>query len=130
MDDSTILKQSKKYEKPMVAFLRDIVAIPSESGRERRVVQRIKREMTKLRCFDRVWTDPMGNLLARVGRGPRLIAIDAHVDTVGIGDPAEWKHDRICLSRLGRMDGRNHQAGDPPCAMVHFAARICVGVKA
>ena len=92
MDYSTILKQSKKYQKQMVSFLREIVAIPSESGQERRVIERIRREMNKLRCFDRVWTDPMGNLLARIGRGPRLIAIDAHVDTVGVGDPTEWKH--------------------------------------
>ncbi len=93
MNHSAILKQSKKYEKQMVAFLREIVAIPSESGQERRVIERIRREMNKLRCFDRVWTDPMGNLLARIGQGPRLIAIDAHVDTVGVGDPSEWKHD-------------------------------------
>ncbi|MCZ6655397.1 MAG: YgeY family selenium metabolism-linked hydrolase [Planctomycetota bacterium] len=93
MNRSAILKQSKKYENKMVAFLREIVAIPSESGQERRVIERIRREMNKLRCFDRVWTDPMGNLLARIGQGPRLIAIDAHVDTVGVGDPSEWKHD-------------------------------------
>ncbi|MCH8807860.1 MAG: YgeY family selenium metabolism-linked hydrolase [Planctomycetes bacterium] len=77
----------------MVKLLRRLVSIPSESGQERRVIERIRREMNKLRCFDRVWTDPMGNLLARIGRGPRLIAIDAHVDTVGVGDRAAWKHD-------------------------------------
>ena len=93
MNHSAILKQSKKYQKKMVAFLREIVAIPSESGQERRVIERIRREMNKLRCFDHVWTDPMGNLLACIGQGPRLIAIDAHVDTVGVGDPSEWKHD-------------------------------------
>ena len=25
--------------------------------------------------------------------GPRVIAMDSHVDTVGVGDPAAWEHD-------------------------------------
>jgi putative selenium metabolism hydrolase len=31
--------------------------------------------------------------LATIGKGPRIIAIDAHVDTVGVGNPDEWQHD-------------------------------------
>ena len=37
-----ILKEAKKHKGSMVAFLRDMVAIPSESGRERGIIQRIK----------------------------------------------------------------------------------------
>jgi len=92
-DFSAIHARARHYRKDMVAFLREIVAIPSESTRERRVIQRIRAELHRTRGYDRVWTDTMGNLLARLGRGPRLIAIDAHVDTVGLGDPAEWRHD-------------------------------------
>lgn len=87
-----INKLAKKYEPEMVSFLRDIVAIPSTSGKEERVIARIRQEMEKTGAFDRIWTDPMGNLLGQVGTGPRLIAIDAHIDTVDIGNPAEWKH--------------------------------------
>jgi putative selenium metabolism hydrolase len=87
------MKQAAAHRERMIRFLREIVAIPSPTGQERRVVERIRREMLRAKCFDRVWTDPLGNLLARIGRGPRLIAIDAHVDTVGLGDPAEWRHD-------------------------------------
>jgi putative selenium metabolism hydrolase len=90
---STIVSRAKRFETPMVSFLRDIVAIPSESGQERRVIARIRAELQRTKAYDRIWTDPMGNLLAKVGRGKRLIAIDAHVDTVGLGDPAEWRHD-------------------------------------
>ena len=88
-----LVKRAKAYEPQMVSFLRDIIAIPSPSGGEKKVVERIRREMKKLRCFDRIATDGMGNLLAWAGKGPRLIAIDAHIDTVGVGDPSEWKHD-------------------------------------
>ncbi len=90
---ASVLQQAKKYEKPMVSFLRDIVAIPSQTGIEGRVIERIRKEIKKVGAFDKVWTDKFGNLLAQIGKGPRLIAIDAHVDTVGVGDPAEWKHD-------------------------------------
>ncbi|MCK4659784.1 MAG: YgeY family selenium metabolism-linked hydrolase [Phycisphaerae bacterium] len=92
-NSKAILARAKKYEKPMVSFLRDIIAIPSESGQERKVIQRIKREMKTLGAFDRVYTDKMGNLFGRIGCGRKVIAIDAHVDTVGIGDPGEWAHD-------------------------------------
>ncbi len=28
-----------------------------------------------------------------IGNGRRLIAMDAHVDTVGVGDPDQWEYD-------------------------------------
>ncbi len=92
-EPQTVLREARRHEKAMVRFLREIVAIPSQTGIEGRVVARIRRELQRVGAFDRIWTDPFGNLLARMGRGRRLIAIDAHVDTVGIGDPAEWRHD-------------------------------------
>jgi putative selenium metabolism hydrolase len=96
MKGSPTLKAAKKYEKQMVRFLRDMVAIPSESTEEGDVIRRIQREMKEVDPFDRVWTDKLGNLLGQVGKpgkGKKLIAIDAHVDTVGVGDRSEWKHD-------------------------------------
>lgn len=77
----------------MVSFLRDIVRIPSLSNQEGPVIERIRAELEDTRAYDRVWVDGMGNLLAQIGSGPRLIAIDAHVDTVGLGNRSEWKHD-------------------------------------
>jgi putative selenium metabolism hydrolase len=93
MKHSEIVALAKKYEQPMVRFLRDLVAIEGYSGTERKVIERIKAEVKKLKSADKVWTDGLGNLLVQVGKGPRLIAIDAHVDTVGVGNPDEWKHD-------------------------------------
>ena len=45
------LAQAKKYEKQMVAFLRDMIAIPSESGQERPVIERIKQEMKAVKAL-------------------------------------------------------------------------------
>lgn len=93
IDFSSVLRRARGYEKPMVSFLREIVAIPSQTGIEGEVVERIRKELRRVDSFDRIWTDKFGNLFAQIGKGPRLVAIDAHVDTVGVGNPAEWKHD-------------------------------------
>ncbi|HCX78590.1 MAG TPA: YgeY family selenium metabolism-linked hydrolase, partial [Firmicutes bacterium] len=87
-----IQERARDYEGAMVSFLRDLIAIPSESCQEGDVVQRIREEMERV-GFDEVKIDPMGNILGRIGSGPRVIALDAHVDTVGIGDSEEWEVD-------------------------------------
>ncbi len=112
----------------MVRFLRDLIAIPSESAEEGEVIARIRREMEATGAFDRIWTDKMGNLLGMVGRpgkGKMLLAIDAHVDTVGIGDRAEWKHDPYRGKvEAGKVWGRG--AGDQEGAIpaMVYAAKI------
>jgi putative selenium metabolism hydrolase len=35
----------------------------------------------------------MGNIMGRIGDGPRTIVFDSHIDTVGVGDPEEWQWD-------------------------------------
>ncbi len=81
-----------RYEPDMTRFLRDMIRIPSESCRERDVVLRIKQEMERV-GFDRVQIDPMGNILGYIGTGRHLIAMDAHIDTVGVGNPDNWDFD-------------------------------------
>ncbi|MFZ5428380.1 MAG: YgeY family selenium metabolism-linked hydrolase [Thermodesulfobacteriota bacterium] len=76
----------------MTRFLRDMIRIPSESCKEEGVIRRIKAEMEAV-GFDRVDIDPMGNVLGFIGTGPRLIAFDAHVDTVGVGNRSNWMFD-------------------------------------
>ena len=92
MDFNKINELSKKYEPQMTRFLRDMIAIPSESCQEEGVVKRIKEEMEKV-GYDRVEIDKMGNVIGYLGNGPRLIAFDAHIDTVGIGERANWEFD-------------------------------------
>lgn len=75
-----------------VDFLRDLVTLPSPSRGERLVCERVVRELENLGYHD-VHIDEMGNVLGRFGTGPRVIAFDAHVDTVGITNPTRWKYD-------------------------------------
>ncbi|HHD56095.1 MAG TPA: YgeY family selenium metabolism-linked hydrolase [Desulfobulbaceae bacterium] len=92
IDFAEINKLAQAYQPEMTKFLRDMVAIPSESCDEEKVILRIKEEMEKV-GFDKIEIDPMGNILGYIGSGPRLIAFDAHIDTVGIGAAANWKFD-------------------------------------
>lgn len=83
---------SEKYKTDMTRFLRDMIRIPSESGHEEAVARRVKEEMEKV-GFDRVEFDGMGNVIGYIGQGRRLIAFDAHIDTVGVGNRANWAFD-------------------------------------
>lgn len=76
----------------MSEFLRDLIAIPGESAEEKEVIRRIKKEMLDL-DFDEVEIDPMGNILGFMGDGDKIIAYDAHIDTVGIGNKDNWSFD-------------------------------------
>jgi putative selenium metabolism hydrolase len=87
-----ILKKAESYSVDMTRFLRDMIEIPSESTKEKDVILRIKQEMEKV-GFDKVQIDPMGNILGYIGHGKHLIAMDAHIDTVGIGDIKNWTFD-------------------------------------
>ena len=92
IDFQKVLEKSEDYQAQMSAFLRDMIAIPSESCEEEKVIQRIKQEMEAV-GFDRVEIDPMGNVLGYIGSGSHLIAMDAHIDTVGVGNRENWSHD-------------------------------------
>lgn len=92
MDYSAIKKAAEAYEKDMTAFLRELVAIPSESAEEEGVAKRIVQEMEKL-GFDEAFTDPMGNVHGVMGTGERIIAFDGHIDTVGLGEITNWTFD-------------------------------------
>jgi putative selenium metabolism hydrolase len=87
-----IAAAAQGYEEDIVAFLRDLIAIPAESSHEGPVIQRIRQEMEKA-GFDEIRIDAMGNILGRIGSGKTVIMMDSHTDTVGIGDPKEWHWD-------------------------------------
>jgi putative selenium metabolism hydrolase len=108
----------------MVRFLRDMIAIPSESTEERAVVERVAAEMASL-GFDEVTVDGLGNVLGRVGDGPRVIAIDGHLDTVGVGDPGTWTRDPYRgEERDGIVFGRGASDQEAGLAAAVYGARI------
>ncbi len=109
MNFDAIKEVARGYSGAMTRFLRDMIAIPSESCQEEGVVNRIRREMEAVGCFDKVEIDGLGNVIGWMGEGDRIIAIDSHIDTVGVGnrnnwesDPYEgWENDTVIYGRGG-----------------------------
>lgn len=101
-----------------------MVALPSESCQEQQVIERIRQEMVAV-GFDRVEIDPMGNILGYIGSGKHLIAMDAHIDTVGVGNRDNWR----CDPYLGYEDdqvicGRGASDQEGGMAAMVYAGRI------
>ncbi len=118
-----ILETAKKNEKEVAQFLRDIIAIKSVSSQEGKVVDRIKQEMEKI-GYDEVIIDGMGNILGRIGNGKHIIAMDAHIDTVDVGNPENWTVDPF----IGAMkDGIIYGRG--ACDMKGAMASLVYGGK-
>ena len=91
-DYEAIKKAAESYKDDMVRFLRAMISHPSESCEEKEVVACIRAEMEKL-GFDKVEVDGLGNVIGWMGEGEKIIAIDSHIDTVGIGNRENWTAD-------------------------------------
>ncbi|MBU1707153.1 M20/M25/M40 family metallo-hydrolase, partial [bacterium] len=89
-DFNRIRAWAERQQDACAKFLADIVAIPSISRNEEKVVQRITQEM-KAVGFDSVEIDDFGNVIGRIGKGKHVIAFDAHIDTVDVGAPELWE---------------------------------------
>lgn len=121
---SAIAERADRYTDDMVQFLRDMIAIPSESGDEERVVRRAAEEMERA-GFDEVKIDGFGNVLGRVGSGKTIIALDAHLDTVGIGDRSTFRFDPYAgVVENGIIFGRGASDQEGGMAAAVHGARI------
>ena len=123
-DSAKILELARRGERELVDFLVDVVAIPSPSGKEGPVTARIAEEMRRL-GYDEARIDGLGNVIGRVGNGPRVVAFDAHVDTVEAGDRAQWSFDpfqpRVSEGKVWGRGAADQKGG--LASMVH-AGRI------
>lgn len=96
MVDAAIISKIKarvaEQRGEIITFLKELCAIPSYDSQIRAVGERAEAEMKKL-GFDEVWWDRMGNIVGRIGDGPKKLLYDSHIDTVGIGAIEEWEWD-------------------------------------
>ncbi len=101
-----ILGKAQRLESEVAAFLCDLVAIPSTSGKEGPAIARIQQEMEKV-GFHEIRRDALGNLMGRIGHGPRVLAIDGHCDVVDVGNPALWETSPFePVTKDGKIYGR------------------------
>lgn len=89
---AAIHEELARHRETMIQFLRELVAIPSYDSQIGPVCEAIGARLADL-GFDDVRYDAMGNILGRIGQGPRTLLYDSHVDTVGVADLAQWQWD-------------------------------------
>jgi putative selenium metabolism hydrolase len=78
-----------KYKDYTANNLSKLVQIKSLSMQEKDVQCELKRQMEEA-GFDEVRIDGLGNVIGRIGKGSRILAIDAHMDTVDLGNIENW----------------------------------------
>jgi succinyl-diaminopimelate desuccinylase len=107
-----------------IDFARDLVRIPSISGDEGAVAERVMSEFKLLR-FDETWTDEIGNVFARLkgtGNGPAIL-LSSHLDVVDAGDRSEWEHPPFDgLIAENHLHGRGAVDCKGPLALQTYAA--------
>ena len=84
-----VLLLAEKYRNDTAQNLARLVRIKSLTGGEKEMAAELKKQM-KDAGFDRVRLDGLGSVLGSVGKGKRLLAFDAHIDTVDQGNLDNW----------------------------------------
>jgi putative selenium metabolism hydrolase len=90
--EKEIRAKAEEYRDYTATLLSEMVKIKSYSSEEEAVCRKIK-EMCEEAGFDEVYFDGLGSVIGRVGSGPKILAFDAHIDTVTTGDLSAWKKD-------------------------------------
>lgn len=119
-----VQRRARELEGPVSNFLSDLVRIRSLSGEEGAVADRIAREMRDV-GLEGVRVDPFGNVSGGLGGSGPLLAFDAHVDTVDVGNRDAWEDDPFSGAiRDGCVWGRGASDQKAGMAAVVYAARV------
>ncbi|MCX7788632.1 MAG: YgeY family selenium metabolism-linked hydrolase, partial [Spirochaetes bacterium] len=119
-----VQKLAEQYAPLTAEYLSRIIRIPSYSGEEEGAIRELEHLCRTLE-FDEVRIDGLGNLIARIGSGQQKLVIDAHIDTVGVGDRSQWKEDPFSGSiRDGLVYGRGASDQKGGAAAMLTAGRI------
>lgn len=89
-----IYNLAEKYKNYTAKNLSEMVKIKSLSMGEKEVQQELKKQMLEA-GFDEVKIDGLGNVIGRIGNGKKILAIDAHMDTVDLGQLKNWDFDPL-----------------------------------
>ncbi|MGE5430860.1 MAG: YgeY family selenium metabolism-linked hydrolase [Syntrophomonadaceae bacterium] len=87
-----ILECALGYQQYTAENLSKLVRCKSLSTKEESAALELKDIMTKA-GFDEVVIDGLGNVIGRIGSGSKVIAFDAHIDTVDAGNLENWHFD-------------------------------------
>ena len=123
-DPARVRALAEQYRDDTAANLGRLVQIRSTSGQEKDVNAELARQM-KEAGFDEVRIDGLGNVIGRIGSGPRVLAIDAHMDTVDVGNRDNWTFDPFVGDvKDGLLRGRGSTDQEGGAAAFVTAGRI------
>lgn len=118
----TKLRLTRDERAQLVAFLQDLVRIPSPSTQEGPLAERMFQEMERLGLRE-VRTDRIGNVLGWVGQGDGpVLMLNGHMDTVALTNPGAWSRDPFG----GVVEGK-HLYGLGACDMKGGLAAMVYG---
>jgi putative selenium metabolism hydrolase len=106
---------AQSYKDYTAGNLSKLVKIRSLSTGEQAMANELKRQMTEA-GFDEVRIDGLGSVIGRIGNGKKILAFDGHIDTVDVGNIANWTDDPFSGEiRDGFVHGRGtvDQKGGP-----------------
>ncbi len=86
---ASISEYVEGHRDEIVKFLTDFIAINSVTYNEGDAIQWLSGKMKEF-GYDEVRVDKVGNCLGRIGHGKTVLLYDSHIDTVEVGDPADW----------------------------------------
>ncbi|MFW5854230.1 MAG: M20/M25/M40 family metallo-hydrolase, partial [Thermodesulfobacteriota bacterium] len=116
--------RAEGYREYTIENLSKLVKIKSLSLGEAAVQKELKAQM-EAAGMDEVRVDGLGNVIGRIGSGSRILALDAHMDTVDVGNPANWDFDPFSGTvKDGYLLGRGSADQKGGAASFLTAARI------
>ena len=119
-----IRERAEGYREYTIENLSKLVKIKSLSLGEAEVQKELKTQM-EAAGMDEVRVDGLGNVIGRIGTGSRILAFDAHMDTVDVGNPANWDFDPFSGAvKDGYLLGRGSADQKGGAASFLTAARI------
>lgn len=89
------LEVAERCRGDTASALSELVRVRSMSCEEGAAVEIARRQMERA-GFEAVEVDPLGNLVGRLGKGPRVLVLDGHIDTVDVGERANWSFEPFC----------------------------------
>ncbi len=94
MNYQKVLELAEQYKDYTANNLAELIRAKSLSSEEKTVAEVLKKQMLDA-GFDEVFIDPLGNVIGRIGNGKKILAFDGHIDTVDIGNMANWTFDPL-----------------------------------
>ena len=118
--------QKIEDEKPrIVNLLSDLIEFKSITGSsdEKKAAQYIKKTMQDF-GYDEVFTDSIGNVIGKIGDGPKTILYDAHLDVVDV-TKEEWETDPFTpVIKDDYIIGRGAMDDKGPLSSIIYAGKI------